>query len=209
MATNYLLLSEQIKRIYSRGIDREDISPRLDSREVRLFVIQAINQLIKLEIASIGENLDTVIGTYDVVRAGITPNFYVTLPTMPISLPKNMGIWRVYKTSCPWAPFVPLKHGDFDIAQGTPSQYMEQLTGYYQEGKLLKFTKDPGTDITIKLVVNDPEKISDTDILPIPPEMEGMVIDLVIKKLSSGQASQYELNGKQEQSTITPKQVDA
>lgn len=206
MATNYLLLSEQIKRAYSRGIDREDISPRLDSREVKLYVVQAINQLIKLEIASIGENLDTVIGTYTAVRAGASPSYYIDLPVLPISLPKNMGIWRVYKSDCPWAPFVPLKMGDFDIAQGTPSQYLEQLTGYYQEGKRICFTKDPGENITLKLVVNDPGKISDTDILPIPPEMETLVIDMVLQRL--GKAIQHEMNGKQEQASTTPKQID-
>lgn len=208
MAVNYNVLSEQIKRAYSRGIDREDLSPRLDSREIKLYIIQAINQLIKAEIANIGENVDTVLGTYELSRQGTSPLFYVTLPVMPVSLPKNMGIWRVYQSGCPWEPYVPLKHGDFDVAQGTPAQYLETLVGYYQDGKRLYFTKDPSTTVTLKLVVHDPALTSDTDVLPIPPEMESMVIDEVLRRLASGQVSQYELNGKTEQSTITPKQID-
>jgi hypothetical protein len=208
MATNYKLLSEQIRRAYSRGIDREDTSPRLDDREIKLYVVQAINMLIKAEIANIGENVDSVLGTYELERDGTSPLFYVTLPVIPISLPKNMGIWRVYQSGCPWNPYIPLKHGDFDIAQGTPAQYLETYVGYYQDGKRVYFTKEPSATVTLKLVVNDPAKITDTEVLPIPPEMESMVIDEVIRRLSSGQASQYELNGRQEQSIITPKQID-
>ncbi len=208
MATNYKLLSEQIRRLYSRGIDREDTSPRIDDREIKLYVVQAINMLIKAEIANIGENVDSVLGTYELSREGSSPHFYVTLPVIPISLPKNMGIWRVYQSGCPWNPYIPLKHGDFDIAQGTPAQYLETYVGYYQDGKRIYFTKDPTATVTAKLVVNDPAKISDTEVLPIPPEMEGMVIEQVIAKLSLGTASQYELNGRQEQSVVTPKQID-
>lgn len=207
MATNYKLISEQIRRAYSRGIDREDNAPRLDDREIKLYVVQAINMLIKAEIASIGENLDTVLGSYDLAKEGSAPLFYVTLPVVPVSLPKNMGIWRVYQSGCPWEPYVPLKNGDFDIAQGTPAEYLETLVGYYQDGKRIYFTKEPSATTTVKLVVNDPAKISDTEVLPIPPEMESMVIDEVIRRLSTGQASQYELNSKQEQSGITPKQL--
>lgn len=208
MATNYKLISEQIRRAYSRGVDREDTGPRLDDREIKLYVVQAINMLIKAEIANIGENLDTVLGTYELAREGTSPYFFVTLPVMPVSLPKNMGIWRVYELGCPWQPYVPLKHGDFDVAQGTPAQYLETLVGYYQDGKRLYFTKDPSATVTLKLVVHDPALTSDTDVLPIPPEMESMVIDEVLRRLASGQVSQYELNGKTEQSTITPKQID-
>lgn len=208
MAVNYNVLSEQIKRAYSRGIDRDDISPLLDSREIKLYVVQAINQLIKAEISNIGENLDTILATYEVSKSGSTPLFYVTLPVMPVSLPKNTGIWRVYQSGCPWEPYVPLKHGDFDVAQGTPAQYLETLIGYYQDGKRIYFTKEPSETVTLKLVVHDPSTLTDTDVLPIPPEMESMVIDEVIRRLSSGQASQYELSGKSEQSTVTPKQID-
>ena len=198
MATNYILLNEQIRRLYSRGVDREDISPRLDKREIKLLITQEINQLIKAEIANIGEVPDTVLGTYSV--AVTNPSgclFQSELPAFPVNLPKNMGIYRVYPDGCPWKPFVPIKSGDFDIAQGTPTETLEGLTGYYQDGKNICFTKDPGTPVVLKLVVNDPSNMSDTDILPIPAEMETLVITAVINKLTEGQKSQYELNNNQ------------
>lgn len=195
MATNYAILNEQIRRIYSRGIDREDLSPRLDEREIKLLLVQEINMLIKAETANIGEIPDAVIGTYDAVVTNPSGClFETTMPAHPVSLPKNMGIHRVYPSGCPWKPFVPIKSGDFDIAQGTPTETLEGLVGYYQDGKKICFTKDPGENIVIKLIVNDPSLISDTDLLPIPADMETLVITSVLNKLTEGQKSQYELN---------------
>jgi len=197
VATNFKLLNEQIRRLYVRGIDREDVSPRLDEREVKLYVVQAINSLIKAEIANIGEVPDTVLGTYSVAVTNPSTCLYqAELPVMPVNLPKNMGIYRVYPDGCPWKPFVPIKSGDFDIAQGTPTETLEGLIGYYQDGKKLSFTKNPGTPIVLKLVVNDPNILSDTEILPIPAEMESLVITAVINKLTEGSKSQYELNSR-------------
>lgn len=207
MPTSYAILSEEIQRIYSRGISREDISPRLDKREVKIYIVQAINSLIKAEIANIGEIPDTVLGTYSAVVTNPSGCLYQTeLPVIPINLPKNMGIWRVYPDGCPWRPFVPIKSGDFDIAQGTPAEALEGLIGYYQDGKKLSFTKNPGTPVILKLVVNNPTTLSDTELLPIPAEMETLVINEVLKRLASGQVSQYELNGKSEQ--LTPRDRD-
>lgn len=195
MATNYKLLNEQIRRLYRRGLDKEDISPAIQDREVKLLIVQEINLLIKAETANIGETPDTVIGTYSANVSNPSGCLFITeLPVFPINLPKNMGIHRVYPSGCPWKPFVPIKSGDFDIAQGTPTETLEGLIGYYQDGKILSFTKDPGEEVTLKLIVNDPNIINDTDILPIPAEMESVVITAVINKLTEGQKSQYEAN---------------
>ncbi len=207
MATSYQLLNEQIRRLYSRGADREDLSPRLDSREIKLLLVQEINSLIKAEIANIGEIPDTVIGTYTVTPAESSCIWQADMPAFPVNLPKNQGIHRVYPDGCPWKPYVPIKSGDFDIAQGTPTQYLEGLIGYYQEGKKICFTKEPSQTVTLKLIVNDPANITDSEILPIPVDMESVVIEAVLKKLTLGQASQYELNSKQE--ATTPKQNDS
>jgi len=193
VATNFRLLNEQIRRLYVRGLDREDVSPRLDEREIKLYIVQAINSLIKAEIANIGEVPDTVIGTYSVVVTNPSECLYqADLPVMPVNLPKNMGIWRVYPDGCPWKPFVPIKSGDFDMAKGTPTETLEGLVGYYQDGKKLSFTKNPGTPVILKLVVNDPSITNDTEILPIPAEMESLVISAVINKLTEGAKSQFE-----------------
>lgn len=195
MATNYTILTEQIQRLYTRGLDREDVKPTIDKREVKLLVVQEINLLIKAEIASIGEVPDTVLGTYEATVANPSGCLYeTTLPVMPVNLPKNQGIYRVYPSGCPWKPFVPIKSGDFDMAQGTPFEALEGLIGYYQDGKKLCFTKNPGENIVLKIVVNDPALTSDTEILPIPAEMESIVITSVLNKLAEGQKSQFELN---------------
>lgn len=206
MPTNYNILSEEISRAYSRGINREDISPRLDKREIKVYIIQAINLLIKAEVANIGEIPDAVLGDYTVTPTETACLWSASMPAYPVNLPKNQGIWRVYPSGCPWKAYVPIKAGDFDIAQGTPTEFLEGIVGYYQMGTKICFTKQPSETVTLKLVVNDPAIISDTDILPMPAEMESLVIDEVLRRISAGQLSQYELNGKSEQ--VTPRETD-
>ena len=69
MATNLNILSEEIQRIYRRGLDRENTSP-LDKREIKLKISKVINQLIKAEHIARGDVQGSVIGSYDLARQG-------------------------------------------------------------------------------------------------------------------------------------------
>ena len=50
----------------------------------------------------------------------------------------------------------------------------------------------------MKLVVYDPNTLQDTDILPIPPEMESLVIEYVLQALGLAQLSQNAAAAKNE-----------
>lgn len=188
------ILTEQINRLYSRYLDRDN--KKLDDREVKLHISQAINSLFKIEIVN-GFETESAIATYEELSKK-DETHYVDLPISPVSLPKNQGIWRVYQTGCPWQPYVPIRSGDFDIMQGTATAFIEGHVGYYQDGMKIRFTQSVPEKITLKLIVNDPGKAEGNDPLPIPRDMETKVIQAVFELLGVGQLSQSELNSKSE-----------
>jgi hypothetical protein len=207
VATNYKILGEQIQRIYSRSIDREDISPRIDYREIKPLMIQVINSLLKIEHLQRQEVSGTSIATYILPKQSETNYEYVQLSVTPVSLPKEQGVHRVYQEGCPWSPFIPIRTGDFEIAMGTPTAYLEGQVGYYLNGTKIIFTKPVAESIEVQLIVNDPSVVSDTDLLPIPAEMEQMVIQGVLQLLSVPYGAQMEQASKTESVVTNPRQV--
>ncbi len=196
MATTLNILSEEIARIYRRGLDKENVSP-LDFREVKLKVQKVVNQLIKAEHIARGDVSGTVVATYDFPLQGTDP-YYITLSVNPVSLPKEQGVHRVYPQNCPWKAYIPMINGESDLIMGTFAQFIEGQTAYYLEGRKLVFTKKPTDTVTVKLVVYDPMTLDGNDVMPIPPEMEMQVITTVLQLFGMGQVSQYEMNTKNE-----------
>jgi hypothetical protein len=207
VATNYKILGEQIQRIYSRSIDREDISPRIDYREVKPLMVQSINALLKTDHLQRAEVSGTSIATYVVPRQRLDKYDFVNLSVTPISLPKEQGVHRVYQKDCPWLPFIPIRTGDFEVSMGTPTSYLEGQVGYYLSGTKIIFTNQVAEEIEVQLIVNDPSIISDTDLLPIPPEMEQMVIQNVLQLLGMSIGGQVEQSSKTESVVTNPRQV--
>jgi hypothetical protein len=189
------ILSEEINRIYSRFLDKDN--KKLDDREVSLYISQVVNSLFKIESIQRGSIVGTAIATYELPREE-DDTFFVKLTVAPISLPKEQGVHRVYPKGCPWKAYIPILSGDFDIAQGTPASFLEGQIGYYQDGMKLRFTRQVPEDITVKLVVNDPNQEDGNLPLPIPADMETQVIQGVFQLLGFGQISQAELNSKSE-----------
>lgn len=207
MATNYKILGEQISRIYSRSIDREDVDQRLDFRELKPLMVQVINSMLKIEHLQRSEVSGSSIATYVLPRQRGTNFDFVNLSVTPISLPKEQGVHRVYKVDCPWEPFIPIRTGDFEISLGTPTAYLEGQTGYYLNGTRIIFTTDVPESIEVQLVVNDPSVTGDTDLLPIPPEMEQQVIQGVLQLLGMSIGAQTEGVSKTESVVTNPRQV--
>jgi hypothetical protein len=189
------ILTEQINRIYSRFLDKDN--RKLDNREVSLYITQVVNSLFKVESINRGSVVGAAIATYELTKQ-FDDTHYVTLTVAPISLPKEQGIHRVYPKGCPWKAYIPILSGDFDIAQGTPAAFLEGQVGYYQDGMKLRFTREVPEDIVVKLVVNDPNQADGNLPLPIPADMETQVIQGVFQLLGFGQISQAELNSKSE-----------
>jgi hypothetical protein len=193
--TTLNLISEQIVRNYSRFIDKDN--EKIDIREVKRLVSSVVNKLFKLEHTQVRDIVGTAIGTYTYTTEE-GDNYFLNLTVTPISLAKEMGVHRVYREGCPNKPFIPIQSGDFDIVQGTPSEYLEGQTGYWLEGSRIVFTSNPGEKVICKLIVFDPDANDGNALLPVPSDMEQDVISNVLQLIGVGQVGQAELNSKHE-----------
>lgn len=213
MATTKAILVEQIQRIYSRFIDKNNISDTIDAREMALLVRQSINKVLKLQVSEsfkAGQvdipKCSLIEYTCAVTSDTVNNRSSITLPAIPLTLPLDMGIWSIAATSAAMTPYIPLPAQDVIVFQGTNVSALEQQVGYYIQGKKVYFTKDITlsangtiTSVIVNLLVSDFSQIGDTDLLPISPEVESAVIEDVLNTISSGRVGQIELQTKQSQ----------
>ena len=96
------------------------------------------------------------------------------LPVMPISLPRNIGIYDIrYEDNS----FIPLQAGQRNLLRTNAllNNLLNQV-GYEPKGKTIEYTQDItllGWDtVDMDLVVADLSLLSETDLLPIPASYE-------------------------------------
>lgn len=106
-----------------------------------------------------------------------------TLPTQPISLPRGMGVWRVYRESAPNDPFIPISSQVTAIANNVThtnlSGILGALTAYeYINNTTIRFNQPAsviGATVSMQLLVVDYASTPDA-LLPIPADMEADII---------------------------------
>lgn len=205
-------ISEQIQRIYSRFLDKENISDVIDYREILLLVEQSINKVLKLQVSesfSIGEIevprcnlLEYTVSTINQDTGN--SRAYIDLPAIPLTLPLDMGVYSISATNSALQPYIPIPSQDMlvfgTIASGANVSFLEGQVGYYVQGKRVYFTKDITltanggvTSVVVVLLVMDFSKFSDNEMLPISPEIENTVITDVLANISNGRISQAEI----------------
>ena len=107
----------------------------------------------------------------------------VTLPAMPINLPRNMGIFHVGPISDPDCEYIPMQAGQ----QGQVRKLVGMSTllgqvGYWPVGNELFFTKDVSNeDLLIILAIMDISKYDNYQQLPITEDMELEVIEAAVQ----------------------------
>jgi hypothetical protein len=182
-------LTEQVMRIFSRGTGSpENVNPLVDRREVKLLVVQATHEILAMETKDairLGDvNIPTcMIATYENIDVvGDTGAKYTDLPAFPIKLPQDMGVWSV--VSSDRIPYIPITTAAWDLLGAMDEGLIEDQIGFYVEGRKIKFTQDPTETVTIKLLVIDPAEIGENDPYPVPPEIEGQVIQRVLQLLA-------------------------
>ena len=205
-------LSEQVQRIYARFLDKNNSSDVIDIREVMLLVSQAINKILKLEVA---ESFKA--GLVDIPKCSLiqytasvtadAPNnrSSITLPVIPLTLPLDMGIWSISASNAAMTPYIPIPSQDVLVFQGANLSYLEGQIGYYVQGKKVFFTKDLTlagngsiSSVIINILASDFSQFADNDMLPISPEVESAVITEVLNIISGGRVSQAELASQQQ-----------
>jgi hypothetical protein len=212
MANTRYILSEQIQRLYARFLDKDNPSDVIDIREVSLLVSQAINKILKLEVA---ESFKA--GLVDIPKCSLiqytasvtadAPNnrSFITLPVIPLTLPLDMGIWSISASGAAMTPYIPIPAQDVLVFQGANLSYLEGQIGYYVQGKKVFFTKDITlsangsiSSVILNILASDFSQLTDTDMLPISPEVESAVITEVLNIISGGRVSQAEMASQQE-----------
>ena len=206
-------LTEQIARVYARYIDKENPNTVVDKREIKLLVVDAIHTILGAKLSDqaakgFTDIPEALIATYENISVDSAGGTYkCTLPAQPISAAGDMGVYEVFSDEL--NPFIPIPKQIMKVMQGTDLAVLESKVGYFRSSNdKIRFTADPrvndtawsDTDtVTMRLIINDITKYSDTDILPLPGDYNLKVIELVLKTLGLGQVSIPEFNVEQQQ----------
>lgn len=186
--TTKFKIAEQIQRLLAGN---PEIQSRIQKNDVKLLIEQVANQLLKTEYFQVNmADGDTVppncmIYTYESVPVvTYKGKSKCTLPSMPINLPKNMGVFHISKTDAIDEPFIPIPSGLYGIVK--PQTLLGELSGligYEVFGKEVVFTTNlPGQNVNnvfIRLVGVDLNTVTDYETLPISSDMEAQIVQAV------------------------------
>lgn len=186
--TTKFKIAEQIQRLLAGN---PEIQSRVQKNDVKLLIEQVANQLLKTEYFQVNmADGDTVppncmIYTYESVPVvTYKGKSKCTLPSMPINLPKNMGVFHISKTDAIDEPFIPIPSGLYGIVK--PQALLGELSGligYEVFGKEVVFTTNlPGQNVNnvfIRLVGVDLNTVTDYETLPISSDMEAQIVQTV------------------------------
>lgn len=186
-------IAEQIQRLISGN---PVISARIHINDVMLAVEQVANQILKADYFSVstpeGDTIpnNCMVYTYDNVPVTTykTSLSKATLPSIPINLPRNMGVLHVSKTDAIDEPFIPIPTSMYGIVK--PQDLLGELSGligYEVVGKDIIFTENlPGQSVNsvyIRLVGMDMASLSIYDILPLSSDMEASIVQAAYNML--------------------------
>jgi len=203
--TTIVKLSEQISRIYARYIDKENPNTIVDKREIKLLVVDAIHTILGAKLASQSAKgfidiPEALIATYTNIAVNNASSVYTcTLPAQPVAASGDMGIYEVFSDEL--NPFIPIPKQIMKVMQGTDLGVLESKIGYFRSSNdKIRFTANPTVStVTMRLIINDISKYSDTDILPLPADYNLQVIELVLKTLGLGVGAIQEFKVEQAQ----------
>jgi hypothetical protein len=206
MTTKYKI-AEQVQRLLNGN---PVISGRFNLNEIKVLVAQVANQLLKADHFSVnmpeGDTIPTncMVYTYDNVPVTTykTTLSKATLPSIPIGLPRNMGVLHVSKIDAIEEPFVPIPTSMYGIIK--PQDLLGELSGligYEVVGKDVIFTKNlPGMSVNsvyIRLVGVDLNTVSDYETLPLTADLEAQVVTQVYNILVQTPSGENKLDERQ------------
>lgn len=206
MATKYRI-AEQIQRLLNGN---PVVSGRFNLHEIKLLVAQVANQVLKADHFAVnmpeGDTIPTncMVYTYDNVPVTTykTTLSKATLPSIPIGLPRNMGVLHVSKIDAIDEPFVPIPTSMYGIIK--PQDLLGELSGligYEVVGKDIIFTKSlPGMSVSsvyIRLVGVDLNTVSDYETLPLTADLEAQVVTQVYNILVQTPSGENKLDERQ------------
>lgn len=138
------------------------------------------------------ETLDKIF-RYENIPVASTSRAKINLPAHPIALRRGMGIWRIFNPAEPFVSYIPVQAGEMSIAGQTSHTGLKNMLGrmtayeWHSSNTVIfnKLVSQMPEKVSIQLVVVDPEKIGEYDLLPIPADMEQQVVLEVLEQLRS------------------------
>jgi hypothetical protein len=200
MSSTKKILSDAVLLRIAGGFP--DVAESVDERDLFKAIEQKINAKLKMEhyqeTLPSGETIPqgVFLATYTSVAVTSAANGMkskCTLPAIPVSLPRSIGIAEVYDPLHPDRKFIPLQAAQMSLLNSDDllSSLMGQI-GYTPYGKTLEFTKDLttlGVDaVDMRLMVFDMSEYDLTDVLPIPASMEEEIINELVVQFTEGSA---------------------
>lgn len=163
-------------------------------------VIEALSQIINTQFKT--QHFSVTLAAGETIPDGIVLADYsasvvtfggkkskCTLPVMPVSLPRNMGVFAVSPNEDFSAPYIPLQAGQDELLKGQPliSDLLGQY-GYMVKGRDIIITPDVTinnvTKLYLRLVVFDISVYEDFDPLPIPSDSETTIVDELVQRFA-------------------------
>lgn len=209
MTTKYKI-AEQVLQLLKGGNPKAATTVEIE--DLQEVIGQTINRLFKQEQLTVnmpsGETIPegVMLATYD----GLVPVKYksvskITLPAVPISLPRNMGVFHVSRTDDISDGFIPLQTGQLSLIKG--ESLISDLLGYvgYEVvGNDVIFNKDltaeEGVTILVRLALMDINSYDDYMPLPFPADMEGQIVQETFKLFSMQMPASYLVDPSAERS---------
>jgi hypothetical protein len=194
-------LAAEVIRLESGG------SPSMDSELSEAYVILMLRQAANKLLAPIIYNnmnsddrgtLPLVIASYTVDVQGSHPNRYLDLPEFYQALPFNKGLYGIAPVDNRSKHFIPRHNPGVsyglpcaDLDPGMHSYFTEGLKVYFDDQMSLK-------KVLVKLLVVAPDNIAKTDSLPIYPEMQADLIQMVRGMLANQPIQDKKLDGNKD-----------
>ena len=188
MASKYLLAEQVLLKIYGRAPKSSDA---IQIQDVILAVGQMANVLLRaqhLTDMNLGENQPENLMIAEYPKAPLTTyggkKSVATLPTMPVRLIRNMGVWQVSTDEFFSCLGIPMGSGQMDLLRGQDiiSDLFGQW-GYELNGNKIITTRDLTIDGTtglyFRLLVSDVMSLSDYEPMPIPADYEAQIVQAV------------------------------
>lgn len=197
MTTKYKL-AEQVLNLINGGRTKAATEVRIEY--VMEYIQQTINSLYKQDQFSVnlanGETIPSslMLTTYDNGGVGYTPVQYkgvskVSLPVMPISLPKGLGVFEISYIGDYNVPFIPIQPGQQGLLRTEKLiNALFSQVAYEVNGSTVIFNQDitpAAKNVMFKLVTMDFSAYSDYDMIPLSSDMESEVIQSAFKLFSA------------------------
>lgn len=175
-------IAQEVIRLESGG-DVSNESPYDEGYTIRLARQAANTLLAPMIFGNLAEDdrgtLELLIVRYTVdVQEDEDGNQYMTLPEFFMRLPFNRGLRGIAPVEDPSNEFIP-RHQP-GVSRGLPCADVEQQYSYYQEGFTIYFDQElEFGKVLLKLLVAAPDSILPDAPLPLYPEMQLPIIQMV------------------------------